>query len=420
MTHLFVRTPSGDNDISQNINLLEIESDHSVNDITSALNEPPSPQFQSKKKKKLASGKVPPDTENPSLKYSFSNPKEVQIYRVLGFMTQKLAKAYSFAVCSSTRQDESSFSLPYIRSFSDLSANRDPHFYKHVSGLSDSNLSSYIPSASHHIPRSGSLNNLSMENIGFGTRGFGESKVQIDVSSAHATKRSISTIDLTMTTTHPPTSPPPKQNFGQKVAAPVLHLRNGYEIAQTCRYNAQLAQSLKLASLFHIWTMLAVCFEMLSLAGMEYHPSKVSSVLLNDDNSTKKLESCRRMVISGLSYDWSRHALGRPLLRKIWRTLSHIGDLQTLSTIACTLGGPHATAYYLDEPNKYNPKALDRMLLRYSDILHRWQCHVEATEVNILVFIEFDDENCRYQNIFQKVFQTTLVHLLVKMYQAMI
>lgn len=311
--------------------------------------------------------------------------EKVQIYRVLGYITQKLAKAYAFALSSNNRHIFSFFFINPSRSLPNFSGDRDPHFYKLVNGLSDSNLNSYVPPV-NPLPRTGSLNNLSVESIEFDPRGYGESKVHITENTPympprHMTRRSLSTIDLTLSNSLVPSSPGPKREFGQKTG-PLFQLRNGYEIAQTCRYNAQLAQTLQIASLFHIWTMLAVCFEMLSLAGMEYHPSKQSTGPIFDGaDSTKKLESCRRMVISGLSYDWSRHALGRPLLRKIWRTLSHIGDLQTLSTITCALGGPRATAYYLDEPTKYNPQSLDRMLLRYSDILHRWQCHVEATEV---------------------------------------
>jgi hypothetical protein len=257
---------------------------------------------------------------------------------------------------------------------------------------------------------------------GGGGGGYSESKNQrseiplspnppsLHVPPSHGTRRSFSTIDLTLATSQPPL-PSPKRDYFQtrtvsspssatvtsSVAAAAFYLRSGYEIAHSCRFNAHLTQSLKLHSLYHIWTMLAVCFEMLSLAGMEYHPSPSAPQLLLNSSSVeevaprekKKIESCRRMVISGLSYDWSRHALGRPLLRKIFSSLSNLGDLQTLSTITCTLGGARATAYYLDETKLYTTQSLDRMLLRYADILHRWQCHVEATEVSKYISDDF-------------------------------
>jgi hypothetical protein len=264
----------------------------------------------------------------------------------------------------------------------------------------------------HNIPRSGSLNNLVSAYGGYNESKNQRSDLPLSPNPAlypsllpplptHGTRRSFSTIDLTMATNHLP-PPSPKRDYFHTTNTPLsssappsssasasFYLRSGYEIAHSCRFNAQLTQSLHLSSLYHIWTMLAVCFEMLSLAGMEYHPSASVLPTLTSDESTfpthapkKKIESCRRMVISGLSYDWSRHALGRPLLRKIFFSLSHIGDLQTLSTITCTLGGARATAYYLDQAELYTAQSLDRILLRYADILHRWQCHVEATEVS--------------------------------------
>lgn len=283
---------------------------------------------------------------------------------MLGFMTLKLAKEYVFPVYSHTRCVASLFQFSFSHLFfSDSTADVAPH-----------------------VPRSSSLDNLRTYG------GYVESKNQrseiphspnppLYSPSPHGTRRSFSSIDLTVVTSHP--LPPPKDYVQTKVpAASSPDSRSGYEIARSCRYNAQLTQSLKLYSLYHIWTMLAVCFEMLSLAGMEYHPSpSAHSHDINFPAPKKKIESCRRMIISGLSYDWSRHALGRPLLRKIFSSLSHIGDLQTLSTITCTLGGASATAYYLDQSKLYTTQSLDRMLFRYADILHRWQCHVEATEV---------------------------------------
>jgi hypothetical protein len=293
-------------------------------------------------------------------------------------------------------------------------------------GVSDSNLiaTNYAFSQTHKttaaasLPRSGSLNNLSFGNYHRGGGGGGESESKGPERSQfsplpppQSTRRSHSTIDLPLAainapavTRLPPPSPLTKHQYSQSkpptpasVSSSVpslspssFSLRNGYEIAHTCRFNAQLTQLLQLNALFHIWTMLAVCFEMLSIAGMEYHPSAARPQLGTEDDSdgnggdlepNKKIESCRRMVISGLSYDWSKHALGRPLLRKIYRSLANLGDLQTLATITCTLGGARATAYYLDEAELYTSQSLDRMLLRYADILHRWQCHVEATEV---------------------------------------
>jgi hypothetical protein len=345
----------------------------------------------------------------------------VSIYHVIGFVTKKLAQEYSFAVYSSTRQPIISLSsslthhLDLSRNFAGSSAQQNPIFYKLLHGMSDSNLIATNHAllshniASTSLPRSGSLNNLSFGNYSRGGAGESESKGSappLPPLPPPSARRSQSTIDLTLATTAsaatqlllpspltrqtklptPPSSSPPSSS------ASSFTLRNGYEIAQTCRFNAQLTQLLKLSALFHIWTMLAVCFEMLSIAGMEYQPPSSSTppsppgeaLVISDSDPlepNKKIESCRRMVISGLSYDWSKHALGRPLLRKIYRSLANLGDLQTLATITCTLGGARATAYYLDEAQLYTSQSLDRMLLRYADILHRWQCHVEATEV---------------------------------------
>jgi hypothetical protein len=135
----------------------------------------------------------------------------------------------------------------------------------------------------------------------------------------------------------------------------ILNSQSGEEISWTFRYNARLADHYKEYSLGHVWKMLSVCFDVMSVTG--YGDETIQS-------GSNKKESCRRMVMSGLSTGWGSHALGRPLLRGLFRHLCNVGDLQTAATITCCVGGAKVLAYLLDEPSLHTSLSLDRMLLR--------------------------------------------------------
>lgn len=131
-------------------------------------------------------------------------------------------------------------------------------------------------------------------------------------------------------------------------------IRNGADIASTCRFNATLAASLADDSLANMWLLLGVCFDMLVITGY------LDEAFETEDGK----ESCRRMVKSGLLRDWSKHALGRPLLSRVFTHLAQMGDLQTMATITCICGGAKATALLLGEAAVHTPLSLDRILLR--------------------------------------------------------
>lgn len=75
------------------------------------------------------------------------------------------------------------------------------------------------------------------------------------------------------------------------------------------------------------------------------------------------------MMKCGLSKSWDTHPLGRPLFRRIFEHLGIIGDLQTVATIICTLGGATVVANLLDEPELYSSQKFDRILQRYGSLL---------------------------------------------------
>ncbi len=65
-------------------------------------------------------------------------------------------------------------------------------------------------------------------------------------------------------------------------------------------------------------------------------------------------------------------------------TPSIVSDLQTMATVTCTLGGAAYVALLLGEEaaaGMHTALSLNRMLLRYADLLHRWGLHVQAAEV---------------------------------------
>ena len=142
----------------------------------------------------------------------------------------------------------------------------------------------------------------------------------------------------------------------QMVKSDMPAIRNGADIAGTCRYNAALAASLSDDYLANTWLLLAVCFDILVIT--EFLDESAAEV-----RDTK--ESCRRMVMSGLLRDWSGHALGRPLLSRIFSHLGRVGDLQTIATITCICGGAKAAAFLLGDSATYTALSLDRILLRY-------------------------------------------------------
>jgi hypothetical protein len=133
-------------------------------------------------------------------------------------------------------------------------------------------------------------------------------------------------------------------------ASMLMRSTNGKLIAAACRRNSELASKIKDESVGHIWNMLATSFEMM--------------VLTSFAQTYDKIESVRVKVRCGLSKSWDQHPLGRPLLRSIFMHLSSVGDLQTLATVICTLGGASAVASLLDDPDKYTPQKIDRVLQR--------------------------------------------------------
>lgn len=125
---------------------------------------------------------------------------------------------------------------------------------------------------------------------------------------------------------------------------------NGKAIAEACRHNAELAMKTKNEPIGHIWSMLAACFELM--------------VMTSVAQTYDKIESVRVKARCGLGKTWTEHPLGQPLLRQIFVHLGSIGDLQTVATIICTLGGAVIVAQLLDDPTLHTASSLDRILLR--------------------------------------------------------
>jgi hypothetical protein len=294
---------------------------------------------------------------NPSFKTA-----QVLIFGVYGDKRQKLAKKYSFGI---TRFANHSLTL--------LSLNC-------CSMCRDFQLSSMSQSVAHSLPRAGNSESKMMDMNkppSLGTRSgsmnnlleahsvLSQYKINVmDDSNVHmlsldapdfqqlgnraGNNGRMSPFDLGLSDSQHGQVPAKVDNQRRIV-------RNGADIATTCRLNASLAASLADDSLANMWLLLGVCFDMLVITGF-----------LDESSETEDVkESCRRMVMSGLLRDWSKHALGRPLLSRVFTHLAQMGDLQTMATITCICGGAKATALLLGETAIHTPLSLDRILLRY-------------------------------------------------------
>ena len=70
----------------------------------------------------------------------------------------------------------------------------------------------------------------------------------------------------------------------------------------------------------------------------------------------------------GLSRDWTVHSLDRPLLKRVFSHLRSNGDLQTLATLICSVGGAREGLMLSDEALA-GGTSLDKILVRYANLL---------------------------------------------------
>ena len=137
--------------------------------------------------------------------------------------------------------------------------------------------------------------------------------------------------------------------------------------AKVCRYNSVLAQSFRLSDIERLWSLLAVSFDVMALPAAE-------GGLLNSS--------------------WRKNVLGLALIRKLIDALQVKGDLVTVASVVCVLGGSEAAADLLSaqrenphESNRSSCVVFDGILLSFAELLRRWGLLARATEVCYLGFI---------------------------------
>ena len=184
-------------------------------------------------------------------------------------------------------------------------------------------------------------------------------------------------------------------------------------MSQACATHADLAKAFQDNQLAHIWHLLSVSLQIMSITKFELrfhmdgiispneeHKSNLNSfpekkrdslnerivrrgqrpnyLSLTSPASKQSLESCRIMVSCGVSKDWTVHSLGRPLFNRIFTHLRRVGDLQTLATLICTVGGPQVMAAMLGDNTLFTSYTMDKFLIRsasfhsYFNILHSY------------------------------------------------
>lgn len=147
-----------------------------------------------------------------------------------------------------------------------------------------------------------------------------------------------------------------------------LHGSQWDAIAATCRANAAAAMSLEMVSISHMWSLLAVCLNMLH-------------VISRAECAVDRLERCRFQVKTGIGKGWRDHTLGQKLLKRVMKQLISEGNLQGICTVTCVLGGPEYVAALLDNDKRFSASRLNCLLGCYIDVLHMWGCHRQAVEV---------------------------------------
>ena len=148
------------------------------------------------------------------------------------------------------------------------------------------------------------------------------------------------------------------------------------EKAEACRKNAWVAQTVNENAISRLWVLLSVSINSMRSDNIDDSPMAVASIT----NGSKS---------------WMSSAIGGQSLLKIMKYLQQIGDIQTLATIICILGGCDSCAALLDNcrmssedigASFTNLQSLDsiylhRTLLGYSEVLRRMGLQEVATEI---------------------------------------
>ena len=199
------------------------------------------------------------------------------------------------------------------------------------------------------------------------------------------------------------------QGQGQQVV-----VVDALRVSETCSSNSQLAKRCQDHQLAHLWHLLSVSLRIMSItkyvlqgkptagqatpAAPPSASASVSASATQDTHTapprsrprrssrlhqqhqhhhqqhqpqshTSTLDSCRIMVTCGVSRDWTVHSLGRPLFSRVFAHLQRAGDLQTLATLICTVGGARVLALMLGDEALYTSCSLDKILLRCSAVV---------------------------------------------------
>lgn len=143
-------------------------------------------------------------------------------------------------------------------------------------------------------------------------------------------------------------------------------------VSLACATNSALASTFQDHQLSRVWHLLSMSMKIMAITNfILYDPAEapapahsVASRQRSQSQVSAQLDSCRIMVSCGVSKDWTVHSLGRPLFNRVFSHLRRVGDLQTLATLICTVGGPRVMALMLGDRTLYTSCSLDKILLR--------------------------------------------------------
>jgi hypothetical protein len=166
--------------------------------------------------------------------------------------------------------------------------------------------------------------------------------------------------------------------------------------ADACKFNASLAAKYGLRDASQLWNLLSI-----SLSTMAISVPQLSA-------DAKIENTCAQRRSAGLQRSWRDSAIGQLLLQQVLHLCERTGDIQTLATAVCVLGGPAHVAILLAgnhpyfsscsirsmyEPVKMSQETLklqtryNSVLHAYANILHQWGHFVLCAEVCVPFFV---------------------------------